>query len=484
LAGCADQGSAAAGNNGEPGQIPETIRIANEATTNSVDPTLCGATEGFRLCYLTNGYLVEFGTGEPELAESLVAEEDNMVWTATLRPDLKFSDGSALTSEDVVASIERYLAPPLEGTLEVLRNIESVGAVDERTVTINLKEPDAFFVSSISYERCAILPSDKLDDETLGNKPIGAGEYVLEEFDLAAGNFTLQANPNWWGDQPKVKTIEITTVPDGATRLAQVRTGQVDYAKSVPANLVTDLPESLRVEKVGFPGGMIHLVFNANPDYGSVTSDVRVRQAINIAVDRAQIASVALKDFMDPLYGVPWIDPSDRAAPIERDLDRARELLRGTACENGCPLRLINITDFNWQLPVTSTIVQQNLAEIGIDVELVNTAQAATGQIANDQWDGAVVDPGYAVMTDASIAQGIVSAVWWGDGARYTELVDLQEELATATEEESAGIKERINESFAEIVPWVGLTDLYFLDVTSLPADVISSPIGWKLIVA
>ena len=85
--------------------------------------------------------------------------------------------------------------------------------------------------------------------------PVGSGQYKLSAANLQTGDFTLDANPNWYGEQPRAKTLVISTVPDGATRLAQVadRAGRLfEKHSSEPAQ---DAPGNLRVEKVGFPGG-------------------------------------------------------------------------------------------------------------------------------------------------------------------------------------------------------------------------------------
>ncbi len=461
-----------------------SIRIANEALVTSLDPSQCITTECRRLYYLTNGYLTQLNTGEPDLAESLEPDVDNTVWTVTLREGLTFSDGSQLNSEDVVASFQRYLEPPYAGSLEVFNRIESVEATDALTVVITLTQPDADFRSSIATVPAAIYPSDQLNEPGFFDDPVGAGEYILSSHNLSTGDFSLESNPKYWGPEPQVTSITFSTVSDGATRLAQVQSGQVDYAKSLPANLLSDLPDNLRIERVQFPGGMIHLVFNNYDDSTSITTDVRIRQAIDLAVDREQIATVALAGYMDPLFGMPWLDPADRPEGFERDLDQAKELLRGTACEDGCSLRFVNITDFNWQLPLSSTIVQQNLADIGIEVELINTTFASVPTIPSDQWDGIVLDPGSNVMTDASIGVfNLTTYYWWGDAPQFPDLAALVDELAVAPVDEAPAIREEINRVFTEQVPWVGLTDLTFLDVTSLPESVISSPVGWRLLI-
>jgi peptide/nickel transport system substrate-binding protein len=478
LAGCAGTTAASV----SVSTSPTELRIVNEALLGTLDPTACGNTECRRVEYLAYGYLTQFPSGKPELAQSLTAAGGDTTWTAVLRPGLKFSDGRPLTSADVVASFERYLRPPFKGTLDVMKNIVSVTAQGSSAVVFKLAQPDADFPQSLTINTAAIYPAGKLSASGFFARPVSAGPYEITAANLAKGAFTLTANPHYYGAKPEVRTIVFTTVSDGATRLAQVESGQVDYAKSIPANLLKDLPKNLRVEPVNFPGGMIHLVFNDGAGSKSVTTDVRVRQAINLAVNRQQIVSVALSGYMAPLYGLPWIDQPALAPPVSRDVRKAKQLLHGTACQNGCTIRLLDIPDFNWQLPLVTTVVQQNLADIGITVQLVNTPIATLSKVAPDSWDGAVLDPGYDVDTDSSIATGALTAwQWWGTTPSFPDLAALAQQLAVAPASEDAQLKSEINAAFAKDMPWVPLTTLTFLDVSRLPESVIASPIGWKL---
>ena len=463
------------------GETPSELRIANEAIVSSFDPVLATHTEGRRIFYLAYGYLTKLADGSPDLAEKLESSNGDQTWTVTLKAGLKFSDGTNLTADDVVASFERYLTGDLAGTQEVFRTMDSVTAKDSTTVEIQLARPDAEFPQSIAIWTAAIFPAAKIVDDSFFEAPVSAGRYILANVDQTAGTYTLTINPNYHGDKPKYEEIEFTTVPDGATRLAQLRNGQVDYAKSLPANLLEGLPEDLAIRRVNFPGGMIQLIFNNDdPASLSLTADQRIRQAINLAVDREEIARVALQGFMDPLYGVPWKSESLRTAAVERDIEAAKNELQGTECENGCKMAFLNLTDFNWQLPVTSVLIQEQLKDVGIEVELVNVATAQWSEVvAQGGWDGYIMDPGYAVMTAASIGYGAVT--WTSPTPDFPELVDLYEELAVASVGDIPNVVGEINQQFADDLPWIPLTTLTFLDVTNLPESAISSPIGWEL---
>jgi len=481
LAACGGTGSS------DPAAATSVLKIVNEADIGTFDPALNGNTEGHRLDYLTYGYLTKFPDGTPELAQALKPTDGNKSWTVTLRPGLKFSDGSPLTSKDVVASFERLLKPPTN-TGEVVENIASVTAPDPNTVLFKLRQPDVAFAKSLAINSAAIFPAANVSSGSFfKTPPISAGPYVIDKGDLASGSYTLTQNPNYWGKAASVKEIDFTTVNDGGTRLAQLESGQVNYAKSIPASQLKGLPSNLHINKVAFPGSMIQLLLNDGPGSSSVTTDPKIRQAINLAVDREQIAKVALSGYMAPLYGIPWADPSKQADAFSRDTTKAKQLLQGTACANGCTIKLLNIADFNWQLPPVSQVVQQNLKDIGINVELVNQPSATIGKVTpSDDWDGMVGDTGSALMTDSSVARlSLTSFQWWTEPANdlpmFPELASLEAKLASAPAKKAAAVRGQIDTEFAKELPWIPLTNLYFLDVSSVPASVVESPIGWRL---
>ncbi len=153
---------------------PTELRIVNEALLGTLDPTACGNTECRRVEYLAYGYLTQFPSGKPELAQSLTAAGGDTTWTAVLRPGLKFSDGRPLISADVVASFERYLRPPFKGTLDVMKNIVSVTAQGSSAVVFKLGQPDADFPQSLTINTAAIYPAWKLSASGFFARPVSA----------------------------------------------------------------------------------------------------------------------------------------------------------------------------------------------------------------------------------------------------------------------------------------------------------------------
>lgn len=470
------------------GASPTTIKIANEAYIPTYDPVIANSTDDRRLEYLTYGYLTRFPSGAPELAKTLAASHGNTTWTVTLRHGLKFSDGSPLTAKDVVASFTRFLRPPLKGTQEVMDTIRSVTAKGNATVVFRLTHPDASFPQSLTINTAAVFQADKVSSRKFfQSPPVSAGPYRTVSGNLSTGVFRLKADPYYYGSRPRVTAVTMTTAPDGGARLAQVESGQVDYAKNIPANELKNLPANLQINRVTFPAGQVQILMNDGPGSTSMTRSLRIREAINLAVNRQQIANVALDGYMKPLYGMPWADASSRAPAFARNIQEARQLLKGTPCASGCTLKFLNITDFNWQLPPVTAVVQQNLKAIGINLQLVNQPVATLSKLGpSNDWDGFVADPGANLTTETSIAVLSLTNFQWTtvpptDLPMFPRLATLTQKLAAAPANKRTPVMAEINAAFKNQLPWIPLTTLTFLDVSRLPRSVVSSPIGWYL---
>jgi ABC-type transport system substrate-binding protein len=364
--------------------IPETIRIAAANTPSSLD------TDGWydfaaQISYLYGGTLTSPGWGEdsgrPELAESVVESPDRLSWTVKLREGLKFSDGTPLTASDVKASLE-YL-DIMRWTVMFLLDTEEIEVVDDLTVVIHLSRPHTDLPSQLAEPYPLMFPADQLaQGEAFWERPISAGRYQIDSMDLANGRFELSANPNYYKGVQQVKKIVITAVPEAATRLSQLKNGEVDYIYNVPASLSSQVTGDLRLDVGYWPGSYHGYLANFNDP---VIGDLNVRQAINLTIDRQAIADDVLggADFARPLAGIPWnIEGGEPNTPVPApDLERAKELLKGTVCENGCATKLVTGADNFWQRSLSALAVQDQLKQIGIEIEIVAPSPAQLSEI-------------------------------------------------------------------------------------------------------
>lgn len=313
------------------------------------------------------------------LADSVTAGDKNYV--VKLKSGLKFSDGSPLTAKDIVASFESYIANTSSAYASTYASIGKVTAVDGLTVNFELKTPDAALPFYLAQPQLAIFPAKVIEARGLkdlfkGDPPPTAGQFVAESFE--SEQVTLQANSHYAGPQPSTKTIVFKKITDPAARLAQLQGGGLDFADGIPPKTAGQIAAPVEVRKAIGVSGLVFLSLNNRTN--SLLSDVRLRQAIAVAVDRDQINKVAWSGENKPTrslfannsqYNHPFL-------PEQPDIGRAKELLRGTKCAEGCTLRLIVRGDEEPRVD-TGIVVQQNLKAIGIEV-VINQAQSAAVQ--------------------------------------------------------------------------------------------------------
>jgi peptide/nickel transport system substrate-binding protein len=199
--------------------------------------------------------------------------------------------------------------------------------------------------------------------------PVGSGPFVIAEVE-GTTRLLLERNENYWQEGlPYLDAVEITPITDDAARELALLGGEVDWIFTIaPQNL-----ENLREES----GIVVETAPRLSYDYFGLNlnrepfNDVRVRQAIAYAIDREQICNFAFFGLCEPTHGptgsgTPWYFPY---APYDRDLDRARELLAEAGYEDGFTMEIMPAIGFEETIR-GAQIVQQQLAEVGITVEI------------------------------------------------------------------------------------------------------------------
>lgn len=464
--------------------VPSTIRIADDGVVTSLDPIVEPEYEFEQLTSLWGGFLTTYGEGKPALAKTLSPSGGSKVWTVELRPGVKFSDGTPITAKDVAASFERIAKTEgIEGDFFVgpfFAKLSSVTADGDSTVVFEFKLPEPDFAKQVSMPEMVIVPASGVaEGESFWKQPISAGRYVVDSADLVNGSFKFTRNPNYPGTPPKVKTVVVTGVPDPATRLAQLKSGETDYAENLPGNLLPQITDNLRVDPAPWFGGSLYLAPNVHK--GSILSDVRIREAIDLAVDRQQISETALGGEVagKPLYGIPWNQTNEppNAAPFPQDIEKAKQLLRGTACQNGCTLPTPYFTDAVWQLPVVAQVVAQQLKEIGIDLKLEGLSIAKGSEFEQKGWELAMGWTGGYDDSATFVSGYYVTGGWMPSTTGFSspQMSALGAEMAVADPKQLPAMIERANELFAKNLPIIPLTTLTYLAGSPLPAGTLTN---------
>jgi peptide/nickel transport system substrate-binding protein len=318
---------------------------------------------------------------------------DGRVITLTLRDDIVWSDGEPITSDDFAFTYEMIVSPNnTVASTYPYDELESLETPDARTVVMTFIEPFAPWVGSLWH---GILPAHILrpvfeaegtiDNAAWNREPtVGAGPFVFAEWE--SGSFTrFVANDNYWLGQPKIDEVFIRFVPDDASQVAALLAGDGDLGTFISYADIGAL-EGAGLDIFSVPSGYNELWFfylhpdNAHP----ALQDVRVRQAIALAFDRFAINQDLLLGLTEPAVSywdnTPYVDPD--LDPWPYDPERARQLLDeagwidtngdGVRDKDGVELVLTYGTTTRAIRQDTQAVAQQNLAEVGIRVELYN----------------------------------------------------------------------------------------------------------------
>lgn len=324
----------------------------------------------------------------PLLAKSIDVSADGKTYTFKLRDGLKFSNGEALTSADVLASWQRYTDPKtawrcLNDVTKGVAKVTGVTAPDASTVVFTLEKPTALFLATLARTDCGgtgIYHKSSLDAEGKWVKPVGTGPFALTEW--KSGQYVqLAANPNYvspggertgyLGDKtPKVDAVRFMIVPDDAAAKAALYSGDVDVISDVNNADIEEFSKSaqLKVDKVPSMG-LTGLLFQTRDP---LLKDVRIRKAILLTLDIPQIAEALTNGQSKPSISViptpsPYYGKVQSQVPA-RNIEEAKKLL-SEAGYKGETIKWL-ATKFYPSLFDAAILVQAMAQEAGINIEI------------------------------------------------------------------------------------------------------------------
>ncbi|MGH9207933.1 MAG: ABC transporter substrate-binding protein, partial [Acidimicrobiales bacterium] len=262
---------------------------------------------------------------DPDAAMSWTISPDASVYTFHLRPGIKFSDGSPLTSVDVKASIEIEQKPQY-GDSVFISEIKEVDTPDPQTVVIRLSHGDSTFWPLMS-EIIDIVPAaavQRVGEASFQQDPtVTSGPYELVKY-TKNQEVTLKRNPNYWGKKPPFDTITLKIVPDASSRMEQLLSHAIDAAP-IDVAQISQLSSTLHLV-IGAPATAeyIGLRFDQAP-----TNNVLVRQAMNYAIDREALVHTFEQGHaaLDNSALAPSMVGATTMAPYTYDPAKARQLL-------------------------------------------------------------------------------------------------------------------------------------------------------------
>jgi peptide/nickel transport system substrate-binding protein len=361
---------------------PGGVLVSAQTTeATGLDPQLVPAISRSRRSPLMYNQLVRFDPDMnpvPELAESWEIARDGVTWTFKLRQGVKFHDGQELTSADVKFTFDRLIEKsPGKADFLTVDRIEPVGKYAIRFVT---KEPFAGLLAALgSFWGFIISEAGIKKHGDLNKAALGTGPFMLADWKVEQ-EMVFKRNPSYFRKGlPYVDELVVKVIPDEANVVAALRTGQIQHAfieDNKNFNLLKDEKglTGYRSSRLGYD------FININASRGPLR-DVRVRQAISWALDRAQVLRVAAAGFgrLTPPATAPmkqWQLPEEQWMRYYKpDPDRAKKLLAEAGFANGFTVKLGVIPTFPTMVSGAPVVAAQ-LKRVGITAEIENVEYA------------------------------------------------------------------------------------------------------------
>ena len=449
-------------------QTGSTDAVANEITVgiaqdldDSLDPHLAVAAGTKEVMFnVFEGLMKPTSTGDltPAVAESYTVSEDRLTYTFTLREGVKFHNGDEVTAEDVVYSISRC-ADTTDGTplVEAFSVIQSVEAVDARTVAITISEPSNEF---ISYMTTAILPADYDQQDTA---PVGTGPFKFVSR-AAQDNIVLEKFDEYWGTPAYLDKVTFKIMENADSLVMSLQSGAIDLCSHLTSTQVAQLGDDFYVAE-----GTMNLVQalylnNAEKPF----DDVRVRQALCYAVDKQGIIDLAFDGYgspigssMYPAFG-KYFDES-LTNYYTKDVEKAKSLLADAGYPNGFEMTITVPSNYQPHIDTAQVLVEQ-LKEIGVTakIELVEWGSWVSDVYAGRQFQSTVVGVDASNMTARALLERFTSDYGKNfinyNNADYDAL--FQQALVTYDDGEQTAIYKAMEKNLTENAANVYIQDL------------------------
>ncbi len=369
--------------------------IGRTEDTESLDPHRTTTISSAEVLFLTNDTLVTLDYDmsiKPGLAERWDISPDGTVYTFHLRRDVRFHSGKPLVASDVKFTFEKWLATEGSPTAYLIRPIERIETPDDHTVVFHLKEPYAIFLDNLASSWASILNEEAVrqaGDDYGVTTVDGTGPFRFKEW-IKGERLVVERNPDFRWGPPIVENagpahldaIEFRVIPEAATRLAELEAGSIHFTGDIPPVEVQRLEKVPGVQIVRF--GQLNTTFIGFKLGKAPLDDIRVRRAINHAINKKEIVEGAYYGMAEEAWGpiapATWgYNPAVRQIGYGYDPDAARRLLEeagwmpgpgGIRQKDGRPLKILLMYSTGPQSDVIIPMVQAQLRQVGIDTEL------------------------------------------------------------------------------------------------------------------
>lgn len=410
------------------------------------------------------------------LAESWKAI-DPTTWEFKLRKGVKWQDGSDFTADDVKYTVGRYLDAnrkprPIQRRSN-LQFVQEVKVVDPYTVQIITKSPYLALPNQLATEPIVSMKYSTGDkgDVILTDAPMGTGPYKFVEW-VKNDHIDLAINPNFWGPAPKAQKVRFRTIPDAQTRLSALQSGSVDVITNVAPELVSQLNKSDKVGVSSVPGVRVLFIILNTLDENSPLKNPKVRQALNMAIDRDGIIKAILNDNGNKITQ-PMTDKHFGYNPnlqqYAYDPDKAKQLLKDAGYPNGFEMTFNYPTGRYLKDKEIGEAIASQWADIGVKtktsspewtqyVGLINSRKQAQAFLLG--WGNSTWDADNTLFTlfnkpkaDLNAPDGSVYSYWVNQKAQQ----DIIDARSAADSQKRLELYQEANQLIHDDAPWIFL---------------------------
>jgi peptide/nickel transport system substrate-binding protein len=468
-----------------------TLVAAMVAEPESMDPAQGSAQSTVGLTCNVYESLLQYGKDsldvEPALAESWEVSDDGLTWTFHLRKGVKFHDGTPFNAEAAKFSVDRILGlddnPYYEETGPFplapyfFWAVQETKAVDEYTLEFSLSEP--FFLHYYLAFPILIMVSPTVVEQygaDFSLHPSGTGPFILEEWKRGQ-EVILKRNPDYWGGAPYLDKLIFRPITEEQVRYTELLAGGVDVAWNLPPDVVPQVKDNpdLIYHQTQLP----HMWFVQLNTKAGPFSDVRVRHAVNYAINKEALINDVLNGMGVPLHScvgstLKWFNPNPKIK-FEYDPEKAKELLAEAGYPDGFEtIFWVTESGSGMQSPkAMGEVIQADLAAVGIRAKIETFEWTSFLQKVNE---GLPDDVGMSEMSwfgmepynvpHLALTTEMISPAGFNTG--YYSNPELDELLAkapgTGDEEEFSEIFLKVQDICVEDAPWI------FVDTEVQPA--------------
>ncbi|MGG1660416.1 glutathione ABC transporter substrate-binding protein [Brevibacillus sp. NRS-1366] len=358
-----------------------TLVIARQADASKLDPHFLTDFESQNVIYQkVYETLVQQDKDmniQPQLATEWKQLNDT-TWEFKLQQGISFHDGTPFNAQAVQKTFQRVLDPqvgaPQASDFEMIKEVK---VVDDYTFQFILKYPFSPLFSILASNEASILSPKAIEQygRDLAKNPVGTGPFVFESW-KPGQEIVLSRNDNYWGKKAKVEKVVFKVVPEDATRVAMVETGEAHIAEPLPVTEVERVKSSSSMTL--YRNELLEVAYIGFNLKKKPLDDVRVRQAISYAIDKESLIKGVYND-IGKLVNTPMsskvlgFTPDIKGYPY--DLNKAKELLAEAGYANGFKTSILTI-DLKDRINVAE-VIQSQLKGIGIDLQIVTMESGA-----------------------------------------------------------------------------------------------------------